>query len=78
VPKVLRALNERERYSSAASERPPQSGSVTRTEPPRRLEQRSVNEGLGGILVSRAIRNHNLWLAVGYVSLILLMARAYA
>ncbi|MGH0038145.1 MAG: hypothetical protein ACQGVK_24195 [Myxococcota bacterium] len=36
------------------------------------------SEGLGGILVSRAIRNHNLWLAVGYVGLILLMARAYA
>ena len=36
------------------------------------------SEGLGGILVSRAIRNHNLWLAVGYVGLIFLMARAYA
>ena len=32
----------------------------------------------GGVLVSRAIRNQNLWLAVGYVSVLLLMARAYA
>ena len=33
--------------------------------------------GKGG-LVSRALRSHNLWLAVGYVGLLVLMARTYA
>ena len=28
--------------------------------------------------VSRALRNHNLWLALAYVSLILLLTRTYA
>jgi len=32
----------------------------------------------GEIRVSRALRNHNLWLAVGYVGILLLMARTYA
>lgn len=31
-----------------------------------------------GGLVSRALKNHNLWLAVTYVGLLALMARAYA
>ena len=31
-----------------------------------------------GVLVARALRNHNIWLVLGYVGLILLMARAYA
>lgn len=31
-----------------------------------------------GVLVARALRNHNVWLVVAYVGLILLMARAYA
>ena len=31
----------------------------------------------GGPL-ARALRNHNVWLALTYVGLILLMARAYA
>ena len=31
-----------------------------------------------GVLVARALRNHNIWLILGYVGLILLMARAYA
>jgi len=31
-----------------------------------------------GVLVSRALRNHNVWLVLGYVGLMLLMARAYA
>jgi hypothetical protein len=30
-----------------------------------------------GVLVARALRNHNVWLVLGYVGLILLMARAY-
>jgi hypothetical protein len=30
------------------------------------------------VLVARALRNHNVWLFLGYVGLILLMARAYA
>ena len=29
-------------------------------------------------LVTRTLRNHNLWLAVTYVGLLALMARAYA
>lgn len=32
----------------------------------------------GGELVSRALRNHNLWLTIAYVGIILLMARTYA
>jgi hypothetical protein len=31
-----------------------------------------------GVLVARALRNHNVWLVLTYVGLILLMARAYA
>jgi hypothetical protein len=39
----------------------------------------SFSEVLGvGVLVSRALRNHNVWLVLGYVGLMLLMARAYA
>jgi hypothetical protein len=30
-----------------------------------------------GVLVARALRNQNVWLVLGYVGLILLMARAY-
>jgi len=37
-----------------------------------------IEDEWGSGLVSRAIRNQNFWLAVGYVGLILLMARAYA
>jgi len=37
-----------------------------------------VREVQGGFLVARAIRNHNVWLALTYVGLILLMARTYA
>jgi hypothetical protein len=37
------------------------------------------NEGEPGeVVVSRAIKNHNLWLALGYLGLLLLIARAYA
>lgn len=32
----------------------------------------------GGMLVTRALRNHNVWLTLTYVGLILLMARAYS
>ena len=32
----------------------------------------------GGTVVARALRNHNVWLALAYVGLILLMARTYA
>ena len=32
----------------------------------------------GGITVARALRNHNVWLVLTYVGLILLMARTYA
>ena len=31
-----------------------------------------------GVLVARALRNHNVWLVLMYVAVILLMARAYA
>jgi hypothetical protein len=31
-----------------------------------------------GVLVARALRNHNVWLVLGYVGLMLLMVRAYA
>ncbi len=34
-------------------------------------------EGQGN-LVSRAIRSHKLWLSLGYVGVLALMARAYA
>ena len=40
--------------------------------------QRDGNEATRGVLVSRAIKNQNLWLAVGYVGLLILMARTYA
>jgi hypothetical protein len=32
----------------------------------------------GGSFVARALRNHNVWLILAYVGLILLMARTYA
>jgi hypothetical protein len=32
----------------------------------------------GGSLVARALKNHNVWLTLGYVGIILLMARAYS
>jgi hypothetical protein len=36
-------------------------------------------EGLqGGWDLARALRNHNVWLVLTYVGLILLMARTYA
>ena len=31
-----------------------------------------------GVLVTRALKSHNLWLIVGYIGLMLLLARAYA
>ena len=34
--------------------------------------------GKRGDLMSRALKNQGLWLAIGYVGLILLMARTYA
>ncbi len=34
--------------------------------------------GKGGSLVARALLNHNVWLTLGYVGIILLMARAYS
>jgi len=30
-----------------------------------------------GVLVARALRNHNVWLVLTYVAVILLMVRAY-
>ena len=40
---------------------------------------RSGRGSLGvGVLVARALRNHNVWLVLLYVAVILLMARAYA
>ena len=33
---------------------------------------------VGGSLVARAFMNHNVWLTVAYVGIILLMARAYS
>jgi hypothetical protein len=33
---------------------------------------------MGGSLVARALKNHNVWLTLGYVGIILLMARAYS
>lgn len=45
----------------------------------RDLRRHIVAEELGvGVLVARALRNHNVWLVLGYVLLILLMARVYA
>ena len=32
----------------------------------------------GASLVARALMNHNVWLTVGYVGIIFLMARAYS
>jgi len=32
----------------------------------------------GGWILARALRNHNVWLTLAYVGLILLMARTYA
>jgi hypothetical protein len=37
-----------------------------------------IDEGEGNQLLTRALRHHGLWLALTYVGLILLMARAYA
>jgi hypothetical protein len=31
-----------------------------------------------GVLVSRALRNQNVWLVLGYVGIMLLMVRAYS
>ena len=31
-----------------------------------------------GVLVARALRNHNVWLVLMYVAVMLLMVRAYA
>ena len=33
---------------------------------------------MGDSLVARALMNHNVWLTVGYVGIIFLMARAYS
>jgi hypothetical protein len=35
-------------------------------------------EGGGNLSVTRALRNHNVWLTLTYLGLILLMARVYA
>jgi hypothetical protein len=44
-----------------------------------RIDDDRDETGRGGNdFVSRAIRSHNFWLALTYVGLILLMARAYA
>jgi hypothetical protein len=32
----------------------------------------------GGGTVTRALKSHNLWLTLGYISLILLLAKAYS
>jgi hypothetical protein len=37
-----------------------------------------IGDGDGGTSVARTLRNHNVWLTLAYVGLILLMARAYA
>jgi hypothetical protein len=37
-----------------------------------------IGEGQGNQLLTRALRHHGLWLALTYLGLILLMARAYA
>jgi hypothetical protein len=37
----------------------------------------ATSTALGGI-VARAIRSHQLWLTIGYVAVLLLLARAYA
>ena len=42
------------------------------------LPVESVTGGTGGHLVSRAIRSHKLWLFLGYIGVLALMARAYA
>jgi hypothetical protein len=51
-------------------------------EPEAGVEPRGVrttgNGWQGGRLVARALRNHNVWLTLTYVGLILLMARTYA
>jgi hypothetical protein len=44
----------------------------------RRRGRRASRETPGGIIVARALRNHNVWLVLTYVGLILLMARTYA
>ena len=41
-------------------------------------EEKLVEEWWGDWLVTRALRNHNVWLTLMYVGLILLMARVYA
>ena len=42
-------------------------------------ETQTSFEVLGvGVLVSRALRNQNVWLVLGYVGIMLLMARAYS
>jgi hypothetical protein len=41
-------------------------------------ETRSWTRRNRGITVGSALRNHNVWLALGYVSLILLLTRTYA
>ena len=38
----------------------------------------SLDADLGGRPLARALRNHNVWLALTYVGLILLLARTYA
>jgi hypothetical protein len=44
----------------------------------RRRGRRVGHDTTGGFVVARALRNHNVWLVLTYVGLILLMARAYA
>lgn len=51
---------------------------IVRNEEYEEYEAFAVREVQGGFLVARALRNHNVWLALTYVGLILLMARTYA
>ena len=39
---------------------------------------RAFEKRMGGKFVARALKNHNVWLAVAYLGLIFLMARAYS
>jgi hypothetical protein len=41
-------------------------------------EERTFDERWGDLSVTRALRNHNVWLTLTYLGLILLMARVYA
>ena len=38
----------------------------------------SMTGSMMGVPVTRALKSHSLWLIVGYIGLMLLLARAYA